>query len=103
MGQDAYNRPDENQSGSNTGGQMRIDWDMGEGWRQQLYMLHLGDKLQLNDFGFLERNNFNYARYDLGKRFTDFPETSQYSAADWHWACPVASTTTACTLAMPRR
>ncbi|MDR7098028.1 hypothetical protein J2X04_000375 [Lysobacter niabensis] len=86
MGQDAYNRPDENQSGSNTGGQMRIDWDMGEGWRQQLYMVHLGDKLQLNDFGFLERNNFNYARYDLGKRFTDFPETSQYSAADWHWA-----------------
>jgi hypothetical protein len=49
-------------------------------------MLHLGDKLQLNDFGFLERNNFNYARYDLGKRFTNLPETSRYSAADWHWA-----------------
>ena len=54
-------------AGSDTGGQMRIDWDMGEGWRQQLYMLHLGDNLQLNDFGFLERNNFNYARYDLAQ------------------------------------
>ena len=72
--------------GSDTGGQMRIDWDMGEGWRQQLYMLHLGRNLQLNDFGYLERNNFNYARYDLAKRFTAFPETSQYSATDWHGA-----------------
>lgn len=80
---------DVDQAGSTTrdsGGQMRIDWDMGEGWRQQLYMLHLGRDLQLNDFGYLERNNFNYARYDLGKRFTNLPETSKYNAADWHWA-----------------
>jgi hypothetical protein len=74
------------QATRDTGGQMRIDWDMGEGWRQQLYMLHLGRDLQLNDFGYLERNNFNYARYDLAKRFTNLPETSQYNAADWHWA-----------------
>lgn len=72
--------------GSDTGGQMRVDWDMGGGWRQQLYMLHLGRNLQLNDFGFLERNNFNYARYDLGRRFTNMPESSRYSAADWHGA-----------------
>lgn len=69
-----------------SGAQMRIDWDMGEGWRQQLYLLHLGDELQLNDFGFLERNNYNYARYDLARRFTDLPEDSSYSAADWHVA-----------------
>ncbi|QSX78363.1 DUF5916 domain-containing protein [Agrilutibacter solisilvae] len=77
------------QSGATTrdsGGQVRVDWDMGEGWRQQLYAVHLGRDLQLNDFGYLERNNFNYARYDLGKRFTSFPETSKYSASDWHWA-----------------
>ncbi|QNP41138.1 DUF5916 domain-containing protein [Lysobacter solisilvae (ex Woo and Kim 2020)] len=86
MGTDAFGRRDAGESGSDTGGQVRIDWDMGDGWRQQLYMLHLGDKLQLNDFGFLERNNFNYARYDLAKRFTNLPETSRYSAADWHWA-----------------
>ena len=59
--------------GSDTGGQMRIDWDMGEGWRQQLYMLHLGRNLQLNDFGYLERNNFNYARYDLAKALHHLP------------------------------
>ncbi len=86
MGMDAFGRPDATASGSDTGGQMRIDWDMGEGWRQQLYLLHLGDNVQLNDFGFLERNNFNYARYDLARRVTNLPETSQYNAVDWHWA-----------------
>ncbi|MBW3551313.1 MAG: hypothetical protein KY442_11045 [Proteobacteria bacterium] len=69
-----------------SGVQVRIDYDMGEGWRQQLYAVHLGDELQLNDFGFLERNNFNYARYDLARRVTGFAETSPYSAKDWHWA-----------------
>ena len=69
-----------------TGGQVRVDWDMGEGWRQQLYALHLGRDLHLNDFGYLERNNFNYGRYDLARRFTDFADGSQYSSSDWHWA-----------------
>ena len=57
-----------------TGAQVRVDYDMGDGWRQQLYALHLGRDLQLNDFGFLERNNFNYARYELARRVTDLPE-----------------------------
>ena len=69
-----------------SGAQVRIDWDMGDGWRQQLYCLHLGDDLQLNDFGFLERNNFNYGRYELARRITDLPETSAYAAHDWRWA-----------------
>ena len=67
---------------NDSGAQMRIDYDMGKGWRQQLYMVHLGDGLQLNDFGFLERNNFNYARYEVERRLTDLPETSPYSAHD---------------------
>ncbi|MDQ3205392.1 MAG: DUF5916 domain-containing protein [Pseudomonadota bacterium] len=69
-----------------SGGQVTIDHDLGGGWRQQLYALHLGDELQLNDFGFLDRNNFNYARYDLARRVTDFPDASPYSAQDWHAA-----------------
>lgn len=71
---------------SDSGGQVRIDYDMGDGWRQQLYALHLGSELQLNDFGYLERNNFNYARYDLARRVTDFKEGSPYAAQDWHVA-----------------
>lgn len=69
-----------------SGGQVRIDYDMGKGWRQQLYGLHLGKDLMLNDFGYLERNNFNYLRYDLGRRVTDLPADSAYSSHDWHYA-----------------
>ena len=69
-----------------SGVQMRIDRDHGNGWRQQLFLLHLGDALQLNDFGFLERNDFNYARYDLARRVTDLPEASSYASHDWHFA-----------------
>jgi hypothetical protein len=69
-----------------TGGQVRIDQELGEGRRQQLYLLHLGDGLQLNDFGYLERNNFNYARYEISKRFTDLPTESAYASHQWRFA-----------------
>ena len=59
---------------------------MGHGWRQQFYGEHLGRNLQLNDFGFLQRNNYNYARYDIGRRFTDLPKESIYNSHDWHVA-----------------
>ncbi|MFD0739394.1 DUF5916 domain-containing protein [Lysobacter koreensis] len=69
-----------------SGGQVRIDYDMGNSWRQQLYLLHLGRDLQLNDFGFLERNNFNYGRYELGHRITDLPADGPFAAHDWRYA-----------------
>lgn len=43
-----------------TGAQVRIDHEIGEGWRRQLYLLHTGSDLQLNDFGFLERQRRSY-------------------------------------------
>lgn len=69
-----------------SGGQVIVDYDMQNTWRQQLYALHIGRDFALNDFGYLERNNFNYLRYDLGHRVTDLPETSAYSGHDWHYA-----------------
>jgi hypothetical protein len=71
---------------NDSGAQMRIDHDIGAGWRQQLYLLHLGGALELNDFGFLERNDFNYARYELARRVTDLPEASKYNSHEWRWA-----------------
>lgn len=67
---------------SDVGAQMRIDYDMGKGWRQQLYAVHLGDGLQLNDFGFLTRNDFNYVRYEIARRITGSPGSSSYAAHD---------------------
>ncbi|HZX81704.1 MAG TPA: DUF5916 domain-containing protein, partial [Lysobacter sp.] len=69
-----------------TGAQTRIDHSFGDGWRQQLFVLHLGDALQLNDFGYLERNNFNYARYEISRRFTDLPAESAYASHQWRFA-----------------
>ncbi|GAA5005557.1 hypothetical protein FNZ56_06040 [Pseudoluteimonas lycopersici] len=77
------------QAGTSTrdsGGQVLVDYDHGNGWRQQGYALHLGDGLQLNDFGYLERNDFNYLRYQLAHRVTDLPQDSAYSAHDWRYA-----------------
>jgi hypothetical protein len=71
---------------SDTGAQVQVDYDMGNDWRQQLYALHLGDELQLNDFGYLERNNFNYLRYQLSKRVSSLPETSAYASHDFRYA-----------------
>lgn len=67
---------------NDSGAQVLIDYDMGKGWRQQLYAVHLGDELQLNDFGFLARNNFNYVRYEVARRSTSLPESSSYAAHD---------------------
>jgi hypothetical protein len=69
-----------------SGGQVLVDYDHGNGWRQQGYALHLGDGLQLNDFGYLERNDFNYLRYQVAHRVTDLPQDSAYSARDWRYA-----------------
>lgn len=74
-----------------SGAQVIVDYDMQNDWRQQLYALHIGRDFQLNDFGYLERNNFNYLRYDLGRRVTDLPETSAYSGHDWHYAASYRS------------
>ena len=68
------------------GAQLRIDHALGDGWRQQLYLLHLGDELQLNDIGYLDRNNFNYVRYELAKRRNGFAEGSAYSSWETRWA-----------------
>ena len=69
-----------------SGMQVRADHEMGGGWRQQAYFLHLGDGLQLNDIGYLDRNNFNYLRYELARRLTDLPESSRFASHEWRWA-----------------
>jgi hypothetical protein len=74
------------QTSDDSGLQVRADWEMGAGWRQQLWFLHIGDELQLNDIGYLDRNNFNYLRYELARRFPDQPEDSAYSFHEWRWA-----------------
>jgi hypothetical protein len=80
------------EAGSESNGigfQVRADQDLGSGWRQQAYLLHLDDELQLNDIGFLDRNNFNYLRYELARRNTALPAESRYSSHDLRFAASV--------------
>jgi hypothetical protein len=67
-----------------TGATLLADYEMGNGWRQQWLGMHFGDQLQINDFGYLARNNFNYAHWEVRKRNTALPGNSAYSSHDWH-------------------
>jgi hypothetical protein len=67
------------------GVQTLVSNELNTRWRQNLYVLHLGDGLQLNDFGYLERNNFDYLRYEMKRRVTALPAHSSYRSHDWSY------------------
>lgn len=73
------------------GFQVRVDHDLGQAgdWRQQLWALHSGKDLQLNDIGYLDRNNFNYLRYEINRRIGAYPETSRYAGSFWRYAASI--------------
>ncbi len=76
------------QSGRTTqglGATFIANYDMGDGWRQQWLGMHFDDRFEVNDFGYLSRNNFDYAHWELQKRVTDLPADSRYASHDWHF------------------
>jgi hypothetical protein len=58
---------------------------MDHGWRQQWIGMHFGNKLQINDAGYLSRNSVNYLHWQFNRRFTDLPAESRYASKDWRW------------------
>jgi hypothetical protein len=58
---------------------------MDHGWRQQWIGMHFGDELEINDAGYLSRNNMNYLHWQVNRRFTDLPAESRYASKDWRW------------------
>jgi len=66
-----------------SGATLWADYEMDHGWRQQWILMHFGDELEINDAGYLARNNENYAHWQVSKRFTDLPADSRYSSKDW--------------------
>ena len=73
------------ESERDTGATVWIDYEMDHGWRQQWMGMHFGDELQINDAGYLSRNNMNYLHWQVNRRFTDLPTESRYSSKDWRW------------------
>ena len=67
------------------GATLWADYEMSHGWRQQVIAMHFGDQLEINDAGYLQRNNSNYLHYEVRKRFTELPAESRYASKDWRW------------------
>ena len=66
-----------------SGATVWADYEMARGWRQQFMAMHFGDSLEVNDFGYLSRNNLNYGHYQVSKRITDLPADSAFASHDW--------------------
>jgi Domain of unknown function (DUF5916) len=67
------------------GGTVWADYEMDKGWRQQVIAMYFGDRLDINDAGYLSRNNMEYLHYQVSRRFTELPKESRYSSKDWRW------------------
>lgn len=74
---------DDGETERGSGGSVFVNYEMDAGWRQQWLAMHFGDTLQINDFGYLARNNLNYGHWQVQRRFTGLEETSRYSSKDW--------------------
>lgn len=67
------------------GATFSADYTMGGGWRQQWLAMHFDDRLQVNDFGYLARNDFDYLHWEVRKRVTGLPADSAYTSHDWQF------------------
>lgn len=66
-----------------SGGTTIVDYEMGNAWRQQWLAMHFGDDLEVNDFGYLGRNDFNYLHWQVGRRLTGLAQDSAYASHDY--------------------
>ena len=67
------------------GASVWADYEMEHGWRQQWIAMHFGDALEINDMGYLARNDLNYGHWQVSRRFASLPEASRYASKDWRW------------------
>jgi hypothetical protein len=68
-----------------SGATLWADYEMDHGWRQQVIAMHFGNRLQINDAGYLSRNSLNYLHWQVNRRFTELPAGSRYASKDWRW------------------
>lgn len=53
---------------------------LGKGWTLTGLVIHYGEDFEVNDAGYLGRNDLNYAQFEVGKRITELPADSAYSS-----------------------
>lgn len=60
-------------------------WQMNDTWAQQWLGMYFGRRLDINDFGYLPRNDMAYFHYEVRQRVTGLPEDSAYSSLLWRY------------------
>lgn len=53
---------------------------LGKDWTLTGLLIHYGKDFEVNDAGYLGRNDLNYGQFEVGKRITALPESSVYSS-----------------------
>lgn len=79
--------------GTGTGATTVINYEMSPVWSQQWLGMHFTDSLEINDFGYLDRNGFNYGHYEVRQRLTSLPSDSAYSSHYWRYRIVVINNT----------
>ena len=70
---------------SDYGATVWADYEMNKGWRQQVIAMYFGRGLEINDAGYLSRNDEMYVHWQVNRRFTELPAESRYASKDWRW------------------
>ena len=68
---------------SSYGGYSLFEYTPNEQWLQELILIRYDDSLDINDMGYLIRNNLEEMTFSSEYRQTDFPENSRLSAVTW--------------------
>jgi len=56
-----------------------------KGWSLTTLLIHYGRDFEVNDAGYLGRNDLNYAQFEVGKRITDVPKDSAWTSHNLRW------------------
>ncbi|UPG87131.1 DUF5916 domain-containing protein [Luteibacter aegosomatis] len=60
-------------------------WEMNDTWSQQWLGMYFGKHLEIDDFGYLPRNDMTYLHWEVRQRITDLPADSAYASHLWHY------------------
>jgi hypothetical protein len=60
-------------------------WEMTPVWSQQWLGMYFGHRLDIDDFGYLPRNDMEYLHWEVRQRVTDLPADSAYASHLWRY------------------
>lgn len=69
--------------GDGDGGSLALEWDGGKRWVQSLELLSLSRHLELDDFGFLPRNNLGSLSTNTEWHTRSYPDSSPIASSNW--------------------